>query len=74
MSLIRAHGGWGPFKSFRDTWDFFGAKNQLIENQIGAWPMEEFYLRDARARFAGRATRRCALQGTQRQDHQLLDR
>jgi multiple sugar transport system substrate-binding protein len=43
MSLIRAHGGWGPFKSFRDTWDFFGAKNQLIENQIGAWPMEEFY-------------------------------
>jgi multiple sugar transport system substrate-binding protein len=43
MSLINAHGGWGPFKSFRDTWDFFGAKNQLIENQIGAWPMEEFY-------------------------------
>ena len=43
MSLIRAHGGWGPFKSFRDTWDFFGAKNQVIENQIGAWPMEEFY-------------------------------
>jgi multiple sugar transport system substrate-binding protein len=43
MSLIRAHGGWGPFKAFRDTWDFFGAKNQVIENQIGAWPMEEFY-------------------------------
>ena len=43
MSLINAHGGWGPFKSFRDTWDFFGAKNQVIENQIGAWPMEEFY-------------------------------
>jgi multiple sugar transport system substrate-binding protein len=43
MSLINAHGGWGPFKSFRDTWDFFGAKNQLMENQIGAWPMEEFY-------------------------------
>ena len=43
MSLINAHGGWGPFKSFRDTWDFFGARNQLIQNQIGAWPMEEFY-------------------------------
>ena len=43
VSLIRAHGGWGPFKAFRDTWDFFGAKNQVIENQIGAWPMEEFY-------------------------------
>jgi multiple sugar transport system substrate-binding protein len=43
MSLINAHGGWNRFKSFRDTWDFFGGKNQLIENQIGAWPMEEFY-------------------------------
>jgi multiple sugar transport system substrate-binding protein len=43
MSLINAHGGWGPFKAFRDTWDFFGGKNQVIENQIGAWPMEEFY-------------------------------
>jgi multiple sugar transport system substrate-binding protein len=43
MSLINAHGGWSQFKSFRDTWDFFGAKNQLMENQIGAWPMEEFY-------------------------------
>jgi multiple sugar transport system substrate-binding protein len=43
VSLIRDHGGWGPFKSFRDTWDFFGAKNQVAENQIGAWPMESFY-------------------------------
>jgi multiple sugar transport system substrate-binding protein len=43
VSLIRAHGGWGPFKSFRDTWDFFGAKNQVAENQVGAWPMESFY-------------------------------
>lgn len=42
-SLIQDHGGWGPFKSFRDTWDFFGAKNQVAENQIGAWPMEAFY-------------------------------
>jgi multiple sugar transport system substrate-binding protein len=41
--LIKAHGGWGPFKSFRDTWDFFGAKNQVAEDQIGAWPMESFY-------------------------------
>jgi multiple sugar transport system substrate-binding protein len=42
-SLIQDHGGWGPFKAFRDTWDFFGAKNQVAENQIGAWPMESFY-------------------------------
>jgi len=42
-SLIQDHGGWGPFKSFRDTWDFFGAGNQVAKNQIGAWPMESFY-------------------------------
>ena len=43
VALVNAHGGWGPFKSFRDTWDFFGRRNQVVENQIGAWPMEEFY-------------------------------
>jgi multiple sugar transport system substrate-binding protein len=42
-SLIQAHGGWGPFKSFRDTWDFFGAGNQVAKDQVGAWPMESFY-------------------------------
>jgi multiple sugar transport system substrate-binding protein len=41
--LIRDQGGWNRFKAFRDTWDFFGAKNQVAENQIGAWPMESFY-------------------------------
>ncbi|MDQ3823850.1 MAG: extracellular solute-binding protein [Actinomycetota bacterium] len=44
MSLIDQHGGWGQFKSFRDTWDFFGAKNQVATNQVGAWPMESWYL------------------------------
>jgi multiple sugar transport system substrate-binding protein len=43
MSLINAQGGWDKFKAFRDTWDFFGAKNQVEENQIGAWPMEQWY-------------------------------
>jgi multiple sugar transport system substrate-binding protein len=42
-SLIQDHGGWGPFKAFRDTWDFFGARNQVAQNEIGAWPMESFY-------------------------------
>jgi multiple sugar transport system substrate-binding protein len=41
--LIQDHGGWGPFKSFRDTWDFFGKGNQVAANQVGAWPMESFY-------------------------------
>jgi multiple sugar transport system substrate-binding protein len=43
MSLINAQGGWNRFKSFRDTWDFFGKKNQIVENQVGAWPMENWY-------------------------------
>ena len=43
MSLINAQGGWNKFKSFRDTWDFFGSGNQVAKNQIGAWPMENFY-------------------------------
>jgi multiple sugar transport system substrate-binding protein len=43
MSLINAQGGWNKFKAFRDTWDFFGSKNQVAENQIGAWPMEQWY-------------------------------
>jgi multiple sugar transport system substrate-binding protein len=42
-SIIRDHGGWDRFKAFRDTWDFFGAGNQVAKNQIGAWPMESFY-------------------------------
>ena len=43
MSLINAQGGWNKFKSFRDTWDFFGSDNQVAQNQVGAWPMEQWY-------------------------------
>jgi multiple sugar transport system substrate-binding protein len=42
-SLIDEQGGWNKFKAFRDTWDFFGAKNQVAQNQVGAWPMESWY-------------------------------
>jgi multiple sugar transport system substrate-binding protein len=42
-ALIDAQGGWAKFKSFRDTWDFFGADNQVAKDQIGAWPMESWY-------------------------------
>lgn len=42
-SLIKAHGGWGAFKSFRDTWDFFGSANQVAKDEVGAWPMEYWY-------------------------------
>jgi multiple sugar transport system substrate-binding protein len=43
MSLINAQGGWNKFKSFRDTWDFFGSDNQVAKDQVGAWPMEQWY-------------------------------
>jgi multiple sugar transport system substrate-binding protein len=43
VSLINAQGGWNAFKSFRDTWDFFGSDNQVEKNQVGAWPMEQWY-------------------------------
>lgn len=42
--LHEAAGGRGPFMAFRDTWDFFGAQNQVAANQIGAWPMEQWYV------------------------------
>ncbi|MGI5519489.1 extracellular solute-binding protein [Micromonospora sp. CA-259024] len=47
VNLIEQQGGWGTFKSFRDTFDFFGAQNPLSKNQIVAWPMEEWFLNQA---------------------------
>jgi multiple sugar transport system substrate-binding protein len=43
VSLIRKQGGWGSFKAFRDTWDFFGAGNEFAKGQVGAFPMEDWY-------------------------------
>jgi multiple sugar transport system substrate-binding protein len=43
VGLIKLQGGWGKFKSFRDTFDFFGAKNEYAKNQLGAFPMEDWY-------------------------------
>jgi multiple sugar transport system substrate-binding protein len=44
VGLVNAQGGWAKFKSFRDSFDFFGAKNQFASNQLGAFPMEDFYV------------------------------
>jgi multiple sugar transport system substrate-binding protein len=30
--------------AFRDTWDFFGAGNQMAADQLGAFPMEQWYV------------------------------
>jgi multiple sugar transport system substrate-binding protein len=43
VGLIDAQGAWGKFKSFRDTWDFFGAGNEFAQDQVGAFPMEDWY-------------------------------
>ncbi|HVU78067.1 MAG TPA: extracellular solute-binding protein [Gaiellaceae bacterium] len=43
VSLIDEQGGWSRFKAFRDTWDFFGSKNQFARGQVGAFPMEDWY-------------------------------
>lgn len=44
VSLINAQGGWGAFKAFRDSFDFFGEKNQFATDQLAAFPMEDWYL------------------------------
>ncbi|MBA2528816.1 MAG: extracellular solute-binding protein [Euzebyales bacterium] len=37
-------GGRTTFLDFRDTWDFFGSKNQFVTDQLAAMPMEQWYL------------------------------
>jgi multiple sugar transport system substrate-binding protein len=42
--LVEAEGGFADLKAFRDSADFFGAKNQFAADQLGAMPMEDWYL------------------------------
>ena len=42
--LVNQQGGWAQFKAFRDSWDFFGAKNEYVTGQLGAMPMENWYI------------------------------
>jgi multiple sugar transport system substrate-binding protein len=44
VDLIKAQGGWNAFSSFRNTFDFFGSGNEYAKNQLGAMPMEDWYL------------------------------
>ncbi|MCT2584338.1 ABC transporter substrate-binding protein [Actinophytocola gossypii] len=44
VGMIDAQGGWGSFKAFRDSFDFFGEKNQFATDQLAAFPMEDWYL------------------------------
>jgi multiple sugar transport system substrate-binding protein len=42
--IVQADGGWNKLKGLRDSFDFFGAKNQFARDQLGAFPMEDWYL------------------------------
>jgi multiple sugar transport system substrate-binding protein len=44
VGLLDAQGGWGKVKAFRDSFDFFGEKNPFASDQLGAFPMEDWYL------------------------------
>ncbi|MFP5347384.1 MAG: ABC transporter substrate-binding protein [Actinomycetes bacterium] len=43
-SLVQQQGGWAAVKAFRDSWDFFGEKNEYAMDQLGAMPMEDWYV------------------------------
>jgi multiple sugar transport system substrate-binding protein len=43
VSLIKEQGGYNAFSSFRKTWDFFGAGNEIAKKQLAAFPMEDWY-------------------------------
>jgi multiple sugar transport system substrate-binding protein len=40
--LINAQGGWNRFNAFRQTFDWFGAQNPLVKDQIAFTPYESF--------------------------------
>src|SRR5690606_16957517 len=44
VSIYDDQGGFAAMKAFRDTWDFFGGNNQVVADQIGFWPMEQWYM------------------------------
>lgn len=44
VGLVEAQGGWTNFKSFRDSFDIFGADNPLTKGTITAFPMENWYV------------------------------
>lgn len=44
IDLINAHGGSQPFDAFKQSWAFFDANNEFAEHQVGAFPMEQWYL------------------------------
>ena len=44
VGLLEAAGGNQEATAFRDTWDSFGAANEYVADQLGAKPMEQWYV------------------------------
>ena len=44
VGLLEAAGGNQEVSAFRDTWDSFGADNEYVADQLGAKPMEQWYV------------------------------
>ncbi|MFI6678568.1 extracellular solute-binding protein [Kribbella sp. NPDC050470] len=44
IKLITDQGGWSNFKTFRDTFDLFGEKNQFTKDRLAAFPIENWYV------------------------------
>jgi multiple sugar transport system substrate-binding protein len=44
VGIYDAQGGFAKVKSLRDSADFFGKGNQFAENELGAMPMEQWYV------------------------------
>ncbi|WP_051941194.1 extracellular solute-binding protein [Phaeacidiphilus oryzae] len=44
VGLVNEQGGWAKLKSLRDSFDQFGSDNEFVKNQVGAFPMEDWYV------------------------------
>jgi multiple sugar transport system substrate-binding protein len=42
--LYEPAGGKAAATTFSDTWDFFGGDNMFVQHQLGAFPMEQWYV------------------------------
>jgi multiple sugar transport system substrate-binding protein len=44
VSLYEPIGGREPYQAFSATWDLFGEANPIVEDQVGVYPIEQWYL------------------------------
>ncbi len=44
VSLYEPVGGREPFQAFNTGWDVFGSANPIAEDQVGVYPIEQWYL------------------------------